>query len=509
MKKTFTFIAMMLLAGFAFAQENTYDNTRRTVLFSEVSGPNAVDVKYYMLRGFTETKRLNIFDGRNYNSLPQSLRNNIKFDAVFTAVVDSMPTRKQKDILTGEMTWMSTCYVTLQIRDPKTNAVLVSTKLKGSGSDRNNQDKATNAAMSTLSVDLTSFIDGYYVVRGNILSVDESKKQKAEIVTINVGSSSSIYDKMKFNVYNAAGDQLGRIQVKEILGSNRTLCKVTGGADTLQKAFEAGEELRIASRPLGFFSELFTIEKKTSAIINEPEPDCNKLHTVLYLNAVGNSMANKYIDDMMMKKLYETTRLYAISLDAYNNLSEAQRNSITIDGIIMPVSGNFKTKTEKSERYNTYTVDGEWVFILSDARTGKVLYAEQTYCSGLSTESMEKAFERSVKGYNLNYAIDCGYPIYTSVLSVDQSKKNKAKVVSIGVGKNSSIYEGMLLTVYTQDGNGMWSEIGEVKVDKIEDGKSTCDVKKGGEEIMKAFDENIPNRIVTRPKSFLGGLLKL
>jgi hypothetical protein len=55
----------------------------------------------------------------------------------------------------------------------------------------------------------------------------------------------------------------------------------------------------------------------------------------------------------------------------------------------------------------------------------------------------------------------------------------------------------------------MGSEIGEVKVDKIEDGKSTCDVKKGGEEIMKAFDENIPNRIVTRPKSFLGGLLKL
>ena len=500
---------MLLLFGIAMAQENTYDNSRRTVLFSEVSGPNAVGVKYYMLRAFAETKRLNIFDSRSYNQLPQSLRDNVKLDAVFTAVVDSMPTNKQKDLLSGEMKWVSNCYVTLQVRDPKSNAVVTTTALRGTGTDSKDADKAKDAAMLTLSNDVTSFIDGYYVVRGNILSIDESKNQKAQIVTINVGSSSSIYEKMKFNVFNAKGDQLGSVQVKEILGNNRTVCKVSGGADTIQKAFEAGEELRIVSRPLGFLSDLFTFDKKVSAIVNEPDPDCNKLHTVLYVGAVGNSSVSKYIDNMMMKELNETTRLYAISLDAYNSLSETQRNAITFDGIIMAISGDFKTETEKKDSYSTYTVDGQWIFILSDARTGKVRYAENTNCLGVSTESMEKAYERSVKGYNLDYAIDCGYPIYTSVLSVDLAKKNKAKVVSIGVGKNSSIYKGMLLTVFTQDGNGMWSEIGEVKVDKIDDDRSSCDVKKGGEEIMKAFDENIPNRIVTRPKSFLGGLLKL
>ena len=500
---------MLLLVGIAFAQENTYDNTRRTVLFSEVSGPNAVGVKYYMLRAFAETKRLNIFDSRSYNQLPQSLRDNVKLDAVFTAVVDSMPTRKMKDILTGEMKWFSYSYVTLQVRNPKTNAIVTTTNLRGSGSDSKDADKAIESAMLTLSNDVTSFIDGYYIVRGNILSVDESKKQKAQLVTINVGSSSSIYEKMKFNVLNANGDQLGRLQVKEILGSDRTICKVSGGGDTIQKAFEAGEELRIASRPLGFLSDLLIFDKKVSAIVNEPDPDCNKLHTVLYVGAVGNSSVAKYIDNMMMKELNETKRLYAISLDAYNNLSDAQRNSLTIDGIIMTISGDFKTETEKKEAYTSYSVEGQYVFILSDARTGKVHYAENNACLGISTESQEKAFERSVKGFNLDYAIDCGYPIYTSVLSVDQSKKNKAKVVSIGVGKNSSIYKGMLLTVYTKDGNGMWSEIGEVKVDEIGENSSSCDVKKGGEEIMKAFDENIPNRIVTRPKSFLGGLLKL
>lgn len=509
MKKILMFCLLAAL-GMAAVAQTSNDNGRRTVIVGEVSGSESALMKYYLMEGLASTKRLNLFDSRLYNRMPQAMRDKVKADAVFTAVLDSLTTRKET-LNDGKSMWKSYCYVTLNVRDPKTNKVLTTQKLKGYGSDLSDREETRRAAMMTVSNDLNAFVDSYYVIHGRIITVDELKNNKAQLVTIDLGSSSSIYSNMQFVVLNANGDKVGDLQVKKIVGSDRTYCTVTRGGEAIKTAVENNEPLTVRSKPLDVINDLITIEKKVSAIVNEPKPDCNRLHTVLYLGAVGDNEAESYIDNMVVKELYETKRLRALTLDQYNKLDAATLASLDIEGVVMAVAGTPKVNEDRQERYTSYSIRVNWMFMITDAVTGEVLCAESEIASGLSTESRAKAFEKAFRSMSqFNYSIDCAYPIYTSIVTVDEVNKKKAKIVSIGVGTNSALYKGMLLSVYTKNVDGIWNEIGEVKVKELlNDQASTCSVSKGAEAILNAVEEGIETRVVTKPKSFLGGLLKL
>lgn len=511
MKKAFLFIALAVIAFSAMAQ----DNSRRTVIVGEVSGKNASVVKYQMLCGLASTTRLNIFDSRQYNKLPQVMRDAIQPDALFTAQVDSIVTRKVTLRTTDRngkpyTKWESWSYITLQVRDPKTNAVRTTTRLKGAGSHSTSADEAEAAAMLTIANDLNAFIDNYYVVRGEIVSLNEVNGNKAKTVTINLGSAASVYGNMQFYVYNGK-EEIGSIQMKEINSSTKSTCKVTKGAESIKNAIEEGTTLTVVSHGLDLINELLTIEKTTSAIVSEPKPDCNKMHTILYTGAVGNSRANAAIDQIMYQELRETERLYALTLEQYNSLSADQRNSLVIDGLLTATLGDCRTEREPGEGYTSYTTKVDWLFLLTDIKTGEILYSDFSTASGLSIDSEAKSIEKAANmvAVKMDYLVDKAYPIYTTITTLDEVKKDKVKTVTIGVGSSSPVYKGMKLQVYVLNTEGEWTSIGELKVKEITGTESaSCSVSSGAAEIYKAFEESGVTRVVTKPKSLLGGLLK-
>ena len=499
----------MLAIGLSLAAQSTYDNSRRTVLLGDVSGTMSQGVRYHLMEALAKTKRVNLYDGRMFNNIPQPAREKIKIDAIFTAVVDSMPTRNVSR--TGSTKYESRCYVTLSVRDPKTDKVVQKARLQGYGSDLSDINKAMDAAIMTIGNDLTGFLDDYYVVQAKILTIDEVKNNKAQVVTIDVGSESSIHGKMNFHVYNAKDEQIGELEVKEITSGKRTSCSVKKGAEEIKTAIENNERLTVKSHKLGSLKELFVFEKNTSRLVDEPASDCNKKHTLLYIGSAGDSEVLPYLDKMVLNELIDTKRLYGLSVDQYNHLPAERRASLKIDGLVYAMAGNPIVKSETREGFTSHKVEVNYMLIITDMLTGEVLYAGDEYTRGSSTESRVLAYAKAFYTMGLfDYAIDCAYPIYTSISTVDEVSKKKAKSVTIPVGSNSSIYGSMRLLVYTQNGEGIWNEIGELKVKKIIDGdKTSCTVKKGGEEIMTAMEEGAAIRVVTRPKSFLGGLLKL
>ncbi len=499
----------MIAVCISLSAQNTYDNSRRTVLLDDVSGTMSQGVRYYLMEAMAKTKRVNLYDGRMYNNIPQSIREKIKIDAIFSAVVDSMPTRNVSK--SGSTKYESRCYVTLTVKDAKTKDVIVRTRLTGSGSDLSDVNKAQDAAMMTIGSDLTGFLDEFYKVHGNILSIDEVKNNKAQVVTIDVGSESSIHGKMNFHVYNANKEQIGELEVKEITSSTTTACKVKKGAEAIKTAIENNERLTVKSHKLNAFLEIFVFEKKTSRLTDKPAADRNKKHTLLYIGSSGDSEVLPYLDKMVMNEIVATQRLYGLSIDQYNQLSAEKRNSLAIDGLAYAISGIPNVKSEAREGYTSHRVEAKQMFVITDALTGEVLYAGDEYALGSSTESRAKAFSKAFKSMSLfDFAIDNAWPIDTKIATIDEVNKKKAKTVTIPVGSNSSIYGSMRLYVYTQNGDGIWNEIGELKVKKIVDAdNTTCSVKNGGEEIMKAMEEGADIRVVTRPKSFLGGILKM
>lgn len=515
MKKIITLIALTAITVMAIAQSNS--NARHTVIVGDVSGKSAAVVKYQIIYGLSTTTRVNIFDSRQYNKLPKEMQNAISVDAIFTANVDSLVTRKVKTGTTDkngkpETKWVSNCYVTLKVLDPKTNAPLATSKLTGYGSNLNKAEEAEDAATMTICNDLNSFVDEYWPVRGEILTLNEVNGNKAKSVTINLGSSSSVYGNMQFSVFNPANENLGELQMKEISSSGKSVCKVTKGGENIKTAIENGAKLRVVSHKLDFVADLLTIEKKTSPIVSEPKPECNKIHTVLYTGAVGNNVTNDVIDQRIFSELVKTERLYALTLDQYNSLSADKRASLVIDGLLTATAGNCRVERDVRDSYTSYTTKAEWMLMLTDAKTGEILYSDNSIGNGLSTESEAKSIAKAVNHASvpMDYIVDKAYPIYTTISTIDETKKNKAQTVTIEVGSKSPVYTGMKLQVYILNADNEWTSIGELKVKEIKnETQASCSVSNGAADILSAFEEGATTRVVTKAKSLLGGLLKL
>ncbi len=514
MKKLVTLLALTAMILTAGAQPDP--NSRRTVIVDQVSGQSSDIVKYQFINGLAETTRLNVYDSRHYDRLPQALKQNIQVDAILTAQVDSITTRKVQQKIKDKdgnpyTKWQSRCYVTMKVLDAKSRAVLATRNLKGFGSHDTDAAQAEESAIRTISVDLNNFVDDYWPVSGEILTVNEVSDTKAKTVTINLGSASSVYSNMQFYVYNADNKRIGGLKMAEISSSDKSLCTVRSGGDTIMAAIANGETLKVISHRLDIVNDILTVEKKTSPITSEPKPDCNKIHTVLYTGAIGLGDVNHYIDQGVLQELLESKRLYALSLEQYNKATPEQRQSLVIDGIMTATAGFYRTERQVKDSYTSYSTKGEWMLMLTDAHTSEILFSETYPASGFSIkteqEAVQKAFSKSA--LLLDHIIDKAYPIYTTIKTVDLVKKDKAKTVTIGVGSQSPVYEKMKLDVYVLNADNAWTSIGELKVDEIKnENETSCSVSKGAAEIKEAVEADTPTRVVTKAKEILGGLLK-
>lgn len=159
------------------------------------------------------------------------------------------------------------CQITLTIKviDPAESKILTSQQMTFSGINSNNvKEEAFNAALTSISNKgnvifgqnpLMQLVESQFPITGQILDINESKKDKAVSVYINAGSSNGVEKGTKFIVLRekqigsrTAMVPVGELSAEDVQAEDLTLCKVSKGGDVILKEFNNGTVLQIKSR---------------------------------------------------------------------------------------------------------------------------------------------------------------------------------------------------------------------------------------------------------------------
>jgi hypothetical protein len=110
-------------------------------------------------------------------------------------------------------------------------------------------DEAIRTALDELAENIYEYYNEVYPVRANIIERGTEKKDKTKELYIDVGSS-LVGEDVHFEVYvvgQVAGretrKQIGKIRIRETLGSDISLCKVQKGGKEIKAAFDRGDAI--------------------------------------------------------------------------------------------------------------------------------------------------------------------------------------------------------------------------------------------------------------------------
>lgn len=124
--------------------------------------------------------------------------------------------------------------------------------------------EAVNRTCERIVKDMRTFVDNHLKLGGAIVAIDESKKDKAVTVYIDLGSDDGIQKGQKFEVFqevDIAGEKstkkIGELTAEEVVSGGRTLCKVNKGGEEImqcsQKSVKMPVKTRATKDPLGSF----------------------------------------------------------------------------------------------------------------------------------------------------------------------------------------------------------------------------------------------------------------
>ena len=145
---------------------------------------------------------------------------------------------------------------TIQLIDPGTGATQQTYTYKCSGSSIDDGGRESRLdAVKNSSKNMKAFIEDAFPVNGTIVAVEEGDENKAKVVYINLGRDQGIEKGQKFIVYaiiDIAGEkterEIGTLTAVNVVGANRTLCKVNNGGDVIAQNLASNNEMMIKSR---------------------------------------------------------------------------------------------------------------------------------------------------------------------------------------------------------------------------------------------------------------------
>ena len=146
---------------------------------------------------------------------------------------------------------------TLTLKDAKTGDVVSSPSFNAQSSSypsNSTSDQAIRSAMSTLSRQITNWLNKYRPLKANILEGARAKKTKQKEVYIDLGSREGAFEGLHFGVYvvktiagREAKSQIGKLKVEEVEGADISLCKVQSGGKDIKEALDSGQQLQVIS----------------------------------------------------------------------------------------------------------------------------------------------------------------------------------------------------------------------------------------------------------------------
>lgn len=511
MKRTLTFLTLLLVAAFAFGQQDD-PNSRRNLLLGGFSGSYGRDLRREVLVDLVGIHRFNVYEESVYDNLPRDTRQKIQLHGVVTGQVKNVKTERKTwetkasdGTVKRESKWETELEWTLTITDPQTREVLRSENFSNFGEHPTDRSKSEADAVSGLGSKVIYLFENYYPVRTTVLTIDESNKGKAKGVTIAVGGSASVYKGMEMTVYVQDGgrwNSIGELKIKEINSATQSSCSVEKGGKEILSAFEEGREMRAVSHAVSTLKSIFSRKKMAPRLEEFNVADNTKRNIVLGTFTSGMGYAQSLFDQVA-GNISHSSRANIYSMKDYNSWDNDRRASV--HGILSGYIYFFDVTSERLENYKkeTYTewkATLRWLVYVVDPVTGEQKY--QGFRSGEATsdesrdKAVEKAIERASSG--MDYFLYQSYPIGGTILTLDEADKKKAKRVTVDLGEDAAIYTGLQFAVFAEDATSEWEYIGRVEVtDASDKAKPQCKVTDGGAEIKKALEEGSANRIVS------------
>lgn len=264
-----------------FAQDETTPKAKPTVFiesFTGVSNNNAATVRNAVLAGMTTVGRIEMIDAQsesvaanedlrrtsdnisaNDDNVQERLGAIVRIGAEFYVKgnIDLINVIHQK--LSDKTIAVANVMVTLKLIDPNTGRILNTEQLKFEAIDSdNNESKAMTNVIAGIKKDpkVERLVDNFFPIEGQLIDVDQAKKDAATFVYINAGTLHGVNKSLKFEVFavkkvagREAKAKIGELRVEEIQGEDLSLCKVKSGGKEILAKFRAGEKLIVKSRP--------------------------------------------------------------------------------------------------------------------------------------------------------------------------------------------------------------------------------------------------------------------
>lgn len=277
------FVSFLLMYGISCTMCAQSNNEKDVVYVEFFSNPKKIDsslievLRNNMIQGIQETNRVVLVDVASQESLAKEEERRKVESAMsdVTARTAEMRTLGAQHIITGEVTSMTSAlqkpssgnayykgsvHWTIKVIDAATGTLKATKTFTHEGLTGSTGDTENAAIVSTCKyakISMKDFVDDTFPIEGLLLKVESVNKKgdKAETVYIDLGTARGIAKKQKFTVYlevDIAGEtsrkEIGSLNAQEVLSTNRTLCKVTKGADEILKAAKNGQKLVVISR---------------------------------------------------------------------------------------------------------------------------------------------------------------------------------------------------------------------------------------------------------------------
>lgn len=175
-------------------------------------------------------------------------------------------------------------------------------------------------------------------------------------------------------------------------------------------------------------------------------------------------------------------------------------------GIPYLIEGSLNAVTSKKDDDKYYSAEVNYSITLIDTETG-VTKASEAYKGTSNTgKSDEEAITKAIGSAEnrMGKFVDVYFKLAATIKElglVDVKKGVKTCYISIGSARG--IARGQILEVFAKmevAGEQIDKKIGELKVSEVLSPTLTlCNVKKGGLDIQRNYENNVPMKVITRP----------
>ena len=208
-------------------------------------------VRASIVKGISGVRRFNAIDGAFQEGEVQEGMKALYVDGTILNV--STATQIETHTDAKKKTYTTTYYkatigVTVNVKDATNDFVINSQTFNVSDYDLSwveTTEGAINNALSVLSGQITRFYNRFFPLNAFIIERGNEKKDKQQEVYIDLGGQHGAYSGMHLTVYSVktiagryARKELGKLKIKDVMGDDISLCKVTSGGKNIKAALD-------------------------------------------------------------------------------------------------------------------------------------------------------------------------------------------------------------------------------------------------------------------------------